>query len=84
MFALLADYYAPLTDDMLCDATQDHEKVQTAYNIMMENIGNHFKSEHDVQTPEDFINDKKQIPEHDCHTGPEDGCRICQKFYDES
>lgn len=24
---------------------------------------------------------KKEIPEHDCHLSPMDGCEVCEKFY---
>lgn len=26
-----------------------------------------------------FNQDKKELPEHDCHTSPEDGCSVCQE-----
>lgn len=30
----------------------------------------------------DFIGetDKKEIPEHDCHASPDDGCEVCSKY----
>ena len=49
MFELLADYYAPLTDDLLVEAMEDLEMVQTAYDFMIENIENYFIKHYDVE-----------------------------------
>ena len=59
MWEQLADYYAPLTDDLLVEAMEDGEKVQVAFDIMINRIGKHFKDLYGIETFEDILSDPK-------------------------